>query len=151
MYLVHVHVRPPTGASVPEGIGAWVRDLADPGHVEHVSVHAGAFPHPILGVYLLASHLEQAEEVAVTACRRVLDTRPELRGWQVAEGYVPLLAPVYDAPVDDSLGADRADRADRAGGVRESREAGTASLDGTVQGRFRPHRSPSPGPELEES
>ncbi|MFJ5933317.1 hypothetical protein [Streptomyces sp. NPDC093071] len=134
MYLVHVHVRPPAGADVPERIGAWVRDLADPGHVEHVSVHADAFPHPVLGVYLLASHLEKAEELALTACRRTLDTRPELRGWQITEGCVPLLAPVYDA-----LTADRV------------RDAETAPVDETVQGRFRPHRSPSPRAELEES
>ncbi|MEV7670270.1 hypothetical protein [Streptomyces sp. NPDC088752] len=97
MYLVHVHMRRPVEARVPEEIGSWVADMAEPGHVEHVSVHATARAHPVLGVFLLAGRLEQAEEVALTACRRVVDSRPELVGWTVVEGYVPLLAPVYDA------------------------------------------------------
>ncbi|MFC8273112.1 hypothetical protein ACFUJR_11375 [Streptomyces sp. NPDC057271] len=72
-------------------------DVAVPGDVEHVAVHAAAHVHLVLGVFLLAGRLEEAEEVALTACRRMLDRRPELAGWTVVEGHVPLLAPVYDA------------------------------------------------------
>ncbi|MFE0701553.1 hypothetical protein [Streptomyces sp. NPDC058872] len=99
MYLVHVHMRRPAGASVPEEIGSWVADAAVPGGVEHVAVHTAACGHPVLGVFLLAGRLEEAEEAALTACRRMLDRRPELAGWRVVEGHVPLLAPVYDALV----------------------------------------------------
>ncbi|MFI8963420.1 hypothetical protein ACIGO8_15050 [Streptomyces sp. NPDC053493] len=97
MYLVHVHMRRPVGASVPEEIGTWVGAMAAPGHVEHVAVHATTRVYPVLGVYLLADGLEEAEKVALTACQRMLTSRPELRGWEVMEGFVPLLAPVYDA------------------------------------------------------
>lgn len=100
MYLVHVHMRRPAGAPVPEGIGAWVGAMATPGHVEHVAVHATTLAYPVLGVYLLADGLEEAEELALAACRRALADRPELTGWEVVEGFVPLLAPVYDALAD---------------------------------------------------
>ncbi|MGW6392540.1 hypothetical protein ACWFR1_18975 [Streptomyces sp. NPDC055103] len=90
-------MRRPTGASVPEEIGSWVGEMAGPGHVEHVAVHATTIAHPVLGVYLLADSLEEAEELVLTACRRMLAERPELRGWAVVDGYVPLLAPVYEA------------------------------------------------------
>ncbi|MEV4944315.1 hypothetical protein [Streptomyces sp. NPDC053755] len=130
MYLVHVHLRRPVGGHVPEEIGVWVSDVAAFGRVEHVAVHLTTPARPVLGVYLLADRLEEAEELALTACRRVVAERPELRGWQVVEGYVPLLAPVYESFV----------------GV-----AGPAAVDESVQGRFRPQESSSPGPELGES
>ncbi|MEU9856476.1 hypothetical protein [Streptomyces sp. NPDC047974] len=100
MYLVHVHLRQPPGACVPEEIGAWVAHAAESGHVEHVTVHAASPTRPVLGVFLLADCLEEAEQVALTACLRTLAERRELAGWTVIEGYVPLLAPVYDALAD---------------------------------------------------
>ncbi|MFE5945606.1 hypothetical protein [Streptomyces sp. NPDC056480] len=124
MYLVHAHMRSPAGAHIPEGIGIWVADAADSGDIEHVTVHASTLAHPVLGVFVLADRLEEAEEVVVAACRRMLATRPELRGWELAEGHVPLLAPLYDAVGGDG-----------------------PALDETVQGRFRPRGSPSPAPE----
>ncbi|MCD2469551.1 MULTISPECIES: hypothetical protein [Streptomyces] len=77
------------------------------GHVEHVTVHTPAHTRVVLGVYVLADRLGEAEEAALSVCRRMLDGRPELAGWALVEGYVPLLAPVYDAFADD--GSDRLD------------------------------------------
>ncbi|MFI1967903.1 hypothetical protein BLA24_22150 [Streptomyces cinnamoneus] len=59
--------------------------------VEHVAVHAHAEPHPVLGVYLLAERLEQAELHAAQACRRTIAHRPELAEWELATAQVPLL------------------------------------------------------------
>ncbi|MFB7343936.1 hypothetical protein [Streptomyces hydrogenans] len=142
MYLVHVHMRRPAdGGPVPEEIGTWVGDMAPPGHIDHISVHARTPDHPVLGVYLLADHLEEAEELALTACRRVLAHRPELRGWQVIEGYVPLLAPFYDTFTDSSALSHDAPLPGCAAVV----------VDTTVHGRFRPYGGPSPRPEPGES
>ncbi|MER5734423.1 MULTISPECIES: hypothetical protein [unclassified Streptomyces] len=77
------------------------------GHVEHVTVHAPSHTRVVLGVYVLADRLGEAEAAALSVCRRVLDGRPELAGWTLVEGHVPLLAPVYDTFTVD--GPDRLD------------------------------------------
>ncbi|MEU2505747.1 hypothetical protein ABZ621_13630 [Streptomyces sp. NPDC007863] len=71
--------------------------MAVPGHVEHVTIHHATLGDPVLGIFLLADRLEEAEHVASAACSRMLADKTELAGWTLIEAYVPLLAPVYDA------------------------------------------------------
>ncbi|MBC3843632.1 hypothetical protein GXW82_35715 [Streptacidiphilus sp. 4-A2] len=67
---------------LPADAGAWLLADAHPQErLEHVAVHPHARPDPVLGVYLLADGLEEAEERAAAVCRRVLTFRQELRGW----------------------------------------------------------------------
>jgi hypothetical protein len=97
MYLIHLRLRCADGHGLPEQAGAWLRAAAAPEDgVEHVAVHAHAQPDPVLGVYLLADRLEDAEERAVAVCRRVLAARRELRGWELVEGRAPLIASFYE-------------------------------------------------------
>ncbi len=103
MYLIHAQVRPPDGSPLPESAGRWVRACAlAEERVEHVAVHVRARPYPVLGVYLLADCLEQAEARTADAVRRALDSQPALRGWVLIRAQAPLVAPFYERLMDGS-------------------------------------------------
>lgn len=92
MYLVHVQLRHREGASLPPQAPSWIFDAARRADsVEHVVVHRPASATPVLGVYLIADRLEDAEQRAADLCRGVLYALPELRGWGVAAAQAPLL------------------------------------------------------------
>jgi hypothetical protein len=92
MYLVHVQLRHQEGALLPIQAPSWIFDAARQAEsVEHVVVHRPASATPVLGVYLLADRLEDAEQRAADLCRHVLYARPELSGWGVTDAQVPLL------------------------------------------------------------
>lgn len=98
MYLIHAALRAPsTGIQLPCETGELVRRITDVHNpVEHVSVHPYAQPDPVLGVYLLAASLAEAEErVWTLACRAVAEL-PSLRGWTVARVGAPFVAPYYE-------------------------------------------------------
>lgn len=67
-----------------------------PGPVEHISTHPHASPGPVLGVYLIADSLGEAERRTETLCRRACASVPALRGWLVGRVGVPLIAPYYE-------------------------------------------------------
>ncbi|MEU8775011.1 hypothetical protein [Streptomyces sp. NPDC048606] len=97
MYLVHVGVRAPFGAArlAPDVAGS-IRALAEAdedGPVEHVSAHPYALPDPVVGVYVLADTLGEAERRTEALCRRAVRDVRALRGWHVTGVGVPLLAP----------------------------------------------------------
>ncbi|MER5778286.1 hypothetical protein ABT144_29120 [Streptomyces sp. NPDC002039] len=94
MYLVHAHLRPPArGAETPFHLRALVYESARPEDaVEHVSVHVEAAPGPVLGLFVLADSLAQAESNAEAVCARLLSGHPELTGWTLVHAQVPLLA-----------------------------------------------------------
>lgn len=98
MYLVHAGLRAPSAdAQLPPHTADLVRGLADAdGPVEHVSAHPHAQPDPVLGVFLLADSLNEAERRAEDLCRRALDALPALRGWRVGRVGAPLVAPYYE-------------------------------------------------------
>ncbi|MFE6867232.1 hypothetical protein ACFVFS_11770 [Kitasatospora sp. NPDC057692] len=102
MYLVHVSLQAPAGAAE---LPADTRELllaaavAEEG-IEHVSVHAGALPHPVLGVFVLAARLEEAEDRAQAFCRRATAVMPGLVGWRVRCGRAPLVEAFYERLLD---------------------------------------------------
>ncbi|MFD9537837.1 hypothetical protein [Streptomyces sp. NPDC060010] len=93
MYLVHAHLRPPVpGAALPTRLPALAHAAARPEDaVEHISVHADALPDPVIGLYVLADSLPQAEAAAGAVCARLLDGHPELLGWRLVRAEVPLV------------------------------------------------------------
>ncbi|MFE5871901.1 hypothetical protein ACFQ6V_25110 [Streptomyces roseifaciens] len=92
MYLVHVRLRAPEGAEFPEVTGEQVRRVARPAEgVEHVTVRLNAPAGPVLGVYVLAEGLHQAEARAAAVCRRALAEIPAFRGWAPVAAEAPLI------------------------------------------------------------
>ncbi|MER6632854.1 hypothetical protein ABT301_32315 [Streptomyces sp. NPDC000987] len=95
MYLVHVSVRPRRGGTVlsPSVAGLIALACADRGGFEHVTVHADALPHPVLGLYLRADSLAEAETSADALWRHAALFVPQLRDWELVRAEVPLLRP----------------------------------------------------------
>ncbi|CAG6391902.1 hypothetical protein NMG29_30780 [Streptomyces cocklensis] len=100
MYLVHLHLRPTGGSPLivlPDRIGSGLRAAAraEDG-VEHVVVHSDARPYPVLGVYVVADRLEEAEANAARVWERARTSFPEFSGWTVVEVRTPPIASFYD-------------------------------------------------------
>ncbi|WP_432122388.1 hypothetical protein [Streptomyces sp. S1] len=95
MYLVHVGLRAPAPRVSPHELTApLVRSHVHPeDRAEHISVHPRALPHPVIGVYLRAASLAEAEAWAADLVDRVLARCPELSGWSPLRPEAPLLAP----------------------------------------------------------
>ncbi|MER6392845.1 hypothetical protein ABT236_30850 [Streptomyces sp. NPDC001523] len=93
MYLVHARLRPPArGGEAPSHLRSLVYAFARPEDaVEHVSVHVDAAPGPVLGLFVLADSLAQAEANAEAVCARLLSGHPALMGWTLVHAEVPLL------------------------------------------------------------
>ncbi|MFB6838646.1 hypothetical protein [Streptomyces sp. NPDC056361] len=104
MYLIHASLKALGGAAVlPPDIRALVLGQALPEErVEHVSVHAHAQPHPVLGLYLRSNGLLEAEAAARAICLRALLNCPELTGWTLLDAQVPLVAPVFEQMLSSS-------------------------------------------------
>ncbi|MFB6890081.1 hypothetical protein ACFCX4_12275 [Kitasatospora sp. NPDC056327] len=97
MYLVHAALRAPAaGRSLPGGLAAQLLSLAGPDQVEHVSVHPDARPDAVVGVFLVADRLADAERRAADLLHRAVEEVPALRGWSVGPVRVPLVGPFYD-------------------------------------------------------
>ncbi|MFE2721609.1 hypothetical protein [Kitasatospora sp. NPDC059327] len=127
MYLVHATLRPlaPDG-SLPRDVRDLLLAAIRPeDRVEHLVVHPDAVPRPVLGVYLLADSLAEAEHRAAAFCRRALAGTPRLSGWRTAGVAVPLVTPFYERLL---FGADGADGARRPAGP--GRPEGPRDTDG---------------------
>ncbi|WP_219670170.1 hypothetical protein [Streptomyces bambusae] len=97
MYLIHLKLRLEADRLLPSGTADLVRAAARPGdRLEHVTVHPDAPGGPVLGLFLLADRLEQAEEAADALCRRALAASPELRGAALLDRQVGLVPQYYD-------------------------------------------------------
>ncbi|WP_371498189.1 hypothetical protein OG871_19255 [Kitasatospora sp. NBC_00374] len=98
MYLIHALLRPgPRVAELPDTTAELIRRIAHPqDRVEHVSVHRRPGFDPVIGVYLLADRLEEAEDRTAALCRRAVEELPALRGWQPGRVGAPLVAPFYE-------------------------------------------------------
>ena len=106
MFLIHAALRAPApGVQLPSATAEFIRYLPGAeGLVEHVSAHPGALPDPVVGVYVLADGLAEAERRTEDLCRRALAEVRALRGWRVTRVGVPLVAPYYEQLLQSSSG-----------------------------------------------
>lgn len=92
MYLVHVQLRPPAGRRLPDHVAGLVAGCIAPDEaVEHVTFHPEAVGGPVVGLFLLSTRLDEAEQTASAVCERAIATCPELRGCLILRSEVPLL------------------------------------------------------------
>ncbi len=93
MYLVHVSIRQrSSGAALPHAAAELItRVCAGRGGFEHLSVHADARPHPVLGFYLRADSLAEAEAAAGSLWRHAALCVAQLSDWELVRAEVPLL------------------------------------------------------------
>lgn len=103
MYLVHIVLAAAAATALPDRVRELIGAAALPDErVEHVAVHPQGPGRLVVGVYLLADRLEEAEHRAAALCRRVLEASPEFQGWWLASAGVPLVAPFYEQLVSSS-------------------------------------------------
>ncbi|CAK7286909.1 hypothetical protein ACNFR7_04055 [Streptomyces sp. RM1] len=95
MYLVHARLLPGPGAVLPADAAVLVQQCAGPvDGVEFVVCHPAAPGGPVLGLFLLAPSLAEAEQAAERVCRRALSRHVPLRAFALlACGAV--MAPAY--------------------------------------------------------
>ncbi|MFD0266803.1 hypothetical protein ACFVGY_09435 [Streptomyces sp. NPDC127106] len=100
MYLIHAQFQAPLGSTLPADAARRALALAQAGEgVEHVSAHPYAEPHPVLGLFLMAPSLREAEGRAAGVCRRLLREHTGMSGWALVRAEVPLLAPLGHGPL----------------------------------------------------
>ncbi|WP_228972937.1 hypothetical protein [Streptomyces sp. DH12] len=94
MYLVHAQFAPPPAGGPPRGAMLLARTavLRDP-RVQHVAVHPEAPSGPVLGVFVMAGSVEQAEDRVTALCRGVLRNCPDLSGWRLVRCEIVLGVP----------------------------------------------------------
>ncbi|MFB8243351.1 hypothetical protein ACFC58_43150 [Kitasatospora purpeofusca] len=108
MYLVHAALRAPSaGHRLPGGLAAQLLVLAGPDRVEHIAVHPDAAPDAVVGVFLVADRLADAEHRAGELLHRAVEELPALRGWSVGPVRVPLVGAFYDRLLSGSGPAGR--------------------------------------------
>lgn len=109
MYLVHVQLHPASPSDdLPADTGALVLAAAASGDaVEHVSVHASASPHPVVGLYLIADRLADAESRAAALFRRLTADGAPLHGWSPAGVGAPLVSAFYEQALTETGPAGR--------------------------------------------
>ncbi len=84
MYLVHAQLASNNEAALPPDTVPLVTGCARPeDRLEHVAVHQEDPPGPVLGLFLLAESLEQAEGAAFRVCLRALRTCRGLTGFRL--------------------------------------------------------------------
>ncbi|MFB6560848.1 hypothetical protein ACFCYH_18590 [Streptomyces sp. NPDC056400] len=97
MYLVHAGLRAPRDASAAVDLRSLIRSCLGPDDgAEHVSVHPHARPDPVIGMYLRAGSLVEAEEHAAILIRLLLSRCPELADWTPLRAEVPLIAAAFE-------------------------------------------------------
>ncbi|SEM40456.1 hypothetical protein [Streptacidiphilus jiangxiensis] len=101
MYLVHVRLGEPGHAPLPDDAAALVRSCARPADgLEFVVAHPAAMPDPVLGLFLIADSLADAEARAFRICRLALERYAPLSTWALVEAQVPLLTPFFEQLLD---------------------------------------------------
>lgn len=90
MYLVHLAVAPLGDARLPVEIRQTLEAIA-PDVLEHVSVHAQARPHPVIGLFLRVASLNEAETTAKLIWERATAASPQLAAWRLRRAEVPLI------------------------------------------------------------
>ncbi|GGU81759.1 hypothetical protein GCM10010260_12800 [Streptomyces filipinensis] len=85
MYLVHARLESDEHTEIPAGtVDLLTRSATPDDQLEHVVMHTHGDPGPVLGFFILAQSLEEAEGVAASLCQRVLDENAELHRFRIA-------------------------------------------------------------------
>ncbi|MEU8894094.1 hypothetical protein [Streptomyces sp. NPDC048442] len=90
MYLVHLAVASPGDIPVPAEIKQLLAASA-PDVLEHVSVHPRERPHPVIGLFLRVTSLNEAETTAELIWEHAVAASPRLAGWRLRRAEVPLV------------------------------------------------------------
>ncbi|MEV0381744.1 hypothetical protein [Nonomuraea sp. NPDC050643] len=97
MYLVHAELRPKDGGIPPEHTGQLIFGCRRPADgIEHVVLHADGSDGGLVGLFVLAPSVEEAEHTAAAVCRRALDSSPELAGFLLGRCGVRIVPEYYD-------------------------------------------------------
>ncbi|MFI5532348.1 hypothetical protein ACIA8O_27820 [Kitasatospora sp. NPDC051853] len=98
MYLIHVELRQSAqGGELPPDTAELIRAAARPSdRLEHVVVHERVVPHPVVGLFLIADDLHQAEQRAAGLADRAVHSHPTLLGWRPGRAAAPLIAPAVE-------------------------------------------------------
>jgi hypothetical protein len=97
MYMVHAQLAARTSELLPGDASEIFRGCAKAGEsIEYVVVHPDTPIGPVIGLFLLAGSLEEAEEVGAAVCGRALRTRAELSGFLLLGCEGRLVAPYFD-------------------------------------------------------
>ncbi|MER5934831.1 hypothetical protein [Streptomyces sp. NPDC002054] len=93
MYLVHIHLQAPLpGDRLPHRAAAQIAGhAAGREGLLHVSVHPDPEDRPVVGVYLRAGSLAEAEAAAVRLWQLAQTAIPPLARWTLLRAEVPLL------------------------------------------------------------
>ncbi|MEU3063381.1 hypothetical protein AB0P12_25965 [Streptomyces subrutilus] len=92
MYLVHVHLRPPSAAprlpdTTAQALGLLARGREP---VTHVSVHPDPPAHPVIGLYLHTESLAEAEAAARRLWHHLHHAHHPLAAWTLLRAEAPL-------------------------------------------------------------
>jgi hypothetical protein len=96
VYLVHITlIPPPDDRTLPPWTGVALMDaLPDSRGIEHVTVHEREPGREIVGVFVRAGSLREAEHAVAEAWRGFVRARRELGAWAVLNVGAPLI-PVF--------------------------------------------------------
>ncbi|MGW5847607.1 hypothetical protein ACWFQ8_06490 [Streptomyces sp. NPDC055254] len=94
MYLVHAQLAPLAGGKLPREAMSLVsaRVLKDR-DIQHVAAHPDGPAGPVLGVFILAGSVEEAERRVAELCHGALRDSPGLHGSKLARCEVVLALP----------------------------------------------------------
>ncbi|MEV3853183.1 hypothetical protein AB0J38_02530 [Streptomyces sp. NPDC050095] len=97
MYLVHAELRHADNSGLPAEAARLILDsrLPDEG-IEHVVAHVDTAGGPVVGLFVVAPDVEEAERIAGAVCLRALTSRPELAGFVLRRCGARLVPEFYD-------------------------------------------------------
>ncbi|KAB1978630.1 hypothetical protein [Streptomyces triticiradicis] len=91
-YLVHIHLMPRgPGTSLPPHSASVIAGSTTHSGVVHVVVHPLARPHPVVGLYIRETTLDQAERSALQVWQHAVTAEPWLDHWDVICADAPLI------------------------------------------------------------
>ncbi|GAA3842345.1 hypothetical protein GCM10022403_087890 [Streptomyces coacervatus] len=92
MYLVHIHLRPlAAGESLPDDTATVMMSAGLEVGLEHAVAHLASTPRPVIGVYVRAATLDEAESLAEDIWWRASGTDRRLGRWVPLRVEVPLM------------------------------------------------------------
>lgn len=99
MYLLHAQLAVEGDRALPADAVVQVVGCARPeDRIEHVALHPdGGRSGPVLGLFVLAGSLAEAERAARSLCLRALEDCPELHGFRLVSCSAVMPPAYYDA------------------------------------------------------